>query len=660
VTLLLRLPIGVALAWCVALGVLAPETPLAADLAAIVVILLTAWRPAYGVAAVLVLAPAGVLLAPVPSRVGELLAWAFVSMLLLRVWRAQGDRALSRPAHVRTAAVLFGACVVASWCGLIVAGAAGVEPGAIPRLLAASIRADHLLFSSAEPETWTMLQVVAGLALFAAAMKVVRSDHDAARIAAWALVASGAALAVATEAAVLRDWARADYGGWFLWRYARGERFSLHLADLNAAGSLYALSGLSAAALATADLARRWIWLAAAVAMVPALWLTGSRSAALGAILIGVTVIPLARRRVGDGVTRAGAAAVAVLAMAAAGANVVAAGQSGEEGSARSALRMRSEFFVTSARMFASAPVFGVGVGHYHQRSAEFMPESLRAVYPFENAHNYFAQQFAELGLVGGALFLWLVIAGLRAGWKGLAARSESSGPLLALVAGCAGYLLTCVTGHPLLVPETALPFWAAFGVMAAFSASGTSSPGASGTSPPVASGFSRKELASDVRRTIVATLVLILLVAGVALQAFRYTRVATPPTERGFHETHTTDEGVPVNWMTRHGVFYIGAQPGFLVVPVRTPDLPEPRPRPFVVDVALGGRLAGSYEIEPGRWNEIKLGLRTHARTSFRRVDLRANQSWTRRRDLGLREGDDEPRSVMVGDVRWEPAGSR
>jgi hypothetical protein len=116
----------------------------------------------------------------------------------------------------------------------------------------------------------------------------------------------------------------------------------------------------------------------------------------------------------------------------------------------------------------------------------------------------------------------------------------------------------------------------------------------------------------------------------------------------------------VRFTWMTGHGVFYIGAQPGFVVVPIRTPDLPHARPRPFVVDVDVGGRRMGSYAIEPGRWNEIRVGVRDQARSPFRRVDLRANQLWTRRRDLGLREADDAPRSVMVGEVRWEPAGSR
>jgi hypothetical protein len=151
----------------------------------------------------------------------------------------------------------------------------------------------------------------------------------------------------------------------------------------------------------------------------------------------------------------------------------------------------------------------------------------------------------------------------------------------------------------------------------------------------------------------------MLMLFVGVGLQARRYAQVITPPTEQGFHETETSRDGVRFNWMTRHGVFYIGSQPGFLAIPVHAPDLPVAR-KPFVVDLDVGGRRMGSYTIEPGRWNEVRIGLRDRARTPFRRVDLRVNQHWTRRRDLRLRDDDDMPRSVMVGEVKWEPAGSR
>jgi O-antigen ligase len=642
VTRLLRLLIGAALAWYVVLVVRAPETGMAADLAvSLFVVQLAALRPAYGLAALLILAPFGALLAPTPAHIAELLAWTLVAIALLTTWRRPAEGPVAGRPEIQTPAWLFAACVVASWCGLMIAGAAGVVPGAIPRLLVYAIGPDYFIFSSPQPETWTMLQVAAGLAVFWTAVRVAAADRDAPRITAWALVASGVVLAVATEADVLRQWALQGYGGWFLERYVQGERFSLHLADLNAAGSQYVLAGLAAAALAATDCARRSIWVAAVVVMLPALWLTGSRSAALGAILVGATVIPLGLRRVRAAVMPAGAAAIVLVAVTTVGATIAAARQPAEPGSAMSALRMRSQFLVTSARMFASAPVFGVGVGRYHERSAEFMPPSLRAVYPFENAHNYFAQQFAELGLIGGALFVWLVAAGLRAGWKALTAR-QSSAAALALLAGCIGYLLTCVTGHPLLVPEAALPFWAVFGALV-----GSSIQPAAAAAPR----FSR---------TIVVALVIVLLAGGVVLQGRRYASVTAPPSERGFHASETSGDGVPFNWMTRHGIFYIGSQPGFLVIPVRAPDLPGPRFRPFVVDIDVGGWRIGSYELEPGRWHDIRVALRDRARTPFRRVDMRANQQWTRRRDLGIREADDEPRSVMVGGVRWQPPGAR
>ena len=115
--------------------------------------------------------------------------------------------------------------------------------------------------------------------------------------------------------------------------------------------------------------------------------------------------------------------------------------------------------------MFASAPVFGVGIGRHFDRSAEFMPADLRAIYGNENAHNYFAQQFAELGVVGGTLFLWFVCALLIAGWRSARARPADA-MLAGLLAAAGAYLLTSVTGHPLLVPEAAFPFWVAAGAL--------------------------------------------------------------------------------------------------------------------------------------------------------------------------------------------------
>ena len=240
-------------------------------------------------------------------------------------------------------------------------------------------------------------------------------------------------------------------------------------------------------------------------------------------------------------------------------------------------MNLRSQFLLTSARMFASAPVFGVGVGRYFGRSAEFMTPELRDLYGNENAHNYFAQQFAELGLVGGLLFVWLVAIVLSHGWRA-ALQSPDDVALHALFAGTAAYVLTCATGHPLLVPEAALPFWAAFGVVAVRRQRRTAviecHGGARGrrrawSSPP----------ASAARRS-----------------SMRVPREQPP--EQGFHQFETTPDGTEFRWMTRHAVMYIPEGPGFLHLRLRAPGWPAPQP--VVLETSIGGQVVDRHEVPP------------------------------------------------------------
>jgi hypothetical protein len=202
---------------------------------------------------------------------------------------------------------------------------------------------------------------------------------------------------------------------------------------------------------------------------------------------------------------------------------------------------------------------------------------------------------------------------------------------------------LTCVTGHPLLVPEAAMPFWAAFGALA----------GAVAPSEPAS-------MVSGTTRTIrwAAALIVGAACANVALHARQYAFTTEQPRERGFYGLETAADGTPFVWMTRHGVFYVGSQPGTVTIPVRAPDFLT-HGEPFRVAVEIGGRRIGVFEALPDRWTAIDVPIRRPASGRFRRIDLRANRSWSPMRDRGDRV-DDEPRSVMVGETRWTPAGSR
>ena len=248
--------------------------------AALAIAAVTMWQPRWGLALLALLAPAGALLAAAPARGAELLAWALVAGWLLAIWRP-----LSKAGWPRTVMVpfaLYACALIASWLSLTIAGAAGVPPGVLPRFIGAAIAGNHLILSSPEPETWTLLQALAGLGVFAAAVGIAHDDSRSVRAVGWALVMSMTILAAATL----------TQAGAF-----RGERFSFPVADLNAAGSLYALAAVIALGYAWLQHRQRILWLASLVVLTPAIWLSGSRSAYF-AIAAGAAVLAAVRHAV--------------------------------------------------------------------------------------------------------------------------------------------------------------------------------------------------------------------------------------------------------------------------------------------------------------------------------------------------------------------------
>jgi len=441
----LRITLGAWLTWSAWLAVMAPEllwfcTATAAGIAAV-----TLWRPAWGLVVTTAIIPAGALYAVAPARAAELFAWAFLAGWLLRLWRPLSagpwPRLVSIPASV------FGAALVASWLSLTVASAAGVPWMAMPQFLFQSIPRDYLIYSASEAETWTLLQSLTGLGLFFAAIGITRDEPRCIRPLALALLGTLAVIAIATPIDVIRQWVATGYAEWFFTRFTDyGERFSLHIADVNAAGSLYVLASAIVAAHILWHAEQRVRWVSLLILLMPAIWLAGSRSSYFG-ILGALAVLAAAYRR--WTLRRGPALLIAALLLAVVLPVAMMVDRVPDaQGGVRQSAGLRSQFLQTSVRMFASSPLFGVGTGRYYERSAEYMTPALRDLYGNENAHNYFAQQFSELGVVGGLPFLWLIGATTWAGWQRLR-DSPTNLTILALFAGTSGYLLTCVTGHP-------------------------------------------------------------------------------------------------------------------------------------------------------------------------------------------------------------------
>jgi hypothetical protein len=107
-------------------------------------------------------------------------------------------------------------------------------------------------------------------------------------------------------------------------------------------------------------------------------------------------------------------------------------------------------------------PVSGLGAGTFFRLSPFFNPESDKQFQSYhENAHNYFLQFGSELGIPALFLLCVLIAMPLYAGGKYFLNQDKN---ISSLVSGCyigfSLYLLTMMTGHPLILSEQQYLFW--------------------------------------------------------------------------------------------------------------------------------------------------------------------------------------------------------
>jgi O-antigen ligase len=321
-------------------------------------------------------------------------------------------------------------------------------------------------FDSADPIDAGM-RLLESLILLGAASSLARRDPRFSRWLLQALVFG------ATAAATLNLWRLWEATQRFnrpfdaFMRYISTQRINVHYADLNAAGSYFVMMLFVALGLALAPKLRRWI---PAVALIAAsIWLTGSRGAMLAGVL--ALLLPAAAyayvRGIASRTRTLAIATTAVVLLLALGAGAYFLPQRGNQRSASTAAAVRWEMAQTSLRMTASRPSFGVGIGSYYARSGEFASPELLQIFPpavHENAHNNFFQILAELGIVGLAVFLWLLVkaAMVCAAWVG----ADPRDPIRwGTVTGLLAFVLSWLGGHPLLIDEPAFSFWLLLGV---------------------------------------------------------------------------------------------------------------------------------------------------------------------------------------------------
>lgn len=376
--------------------------------------------------------------------------------------------------------------------------------------------------------------------------------------------------------------------------YFRMLRVNVQYADLNAAGSYFALMlpigmGLMAR--------RRALAILCVPPIAAALWISGSR-VAMAAVCLAIgsgALLALAGR------SRRTAAAIALAVFLVIG---VLAGllwkvyPADRNAPANVALSVRVVLAKVGLDMAMRHPVFGVGLGRYYTESVPYLRESPIITGP-ENAHNNFIQILAELGLSGFVIFLATVLAPLHALVAGKKPLSATS---VGLFAGLLAFLLSCMGGHPLLVPESSYPFWIAMGLAAA------SHPGAA-TGIPFA--------ARPVR--LVGGAVILAFIASLPYRVIESSRMAdlsevTIGLSRWQHEP----DGTRFRWAGGRSTFFVASSARVVSIPLRNTGHTD-----LEVGVFLNGREVDRILLPAdGHWLAKRLiGLRSDAK--FLRIDL-------------------------------------
>jgi hypothetical protein len=565
----------------------------------------------------------------------------------------------------------------------------GDLPAAQPILLAlatASLVVTLYPFHLSHGGVWPLIRGLLGF-LGGDFVKVASQRHLYASVVAWATLVEGLALLwLVTSEAGDRSRTRAIdllllaavggvlVAGWGLVQRWTGWRllpFWLQLepnlyrinatfSDVNSLGAYLALIIwiVVAALRARASALWRWSWRVGAAAAVLALVLTGSRSAwvaaGVGLWLYAVAVRRFHVLREGSWLAthmRAIVVTATLLLLITIGAlTVLATATNVRHRDQRTyidrvlytlnlripikdRLLGRMVMWDAAVRMVAARPVFGIGVGRYFKDVYRFTPEPSALLRPQENAHNYFLQVAAELGLAGVATFVALLLSALAAAWRAASTTADIVVRRYAIAAGVgiSAFAVTLLGGHALLLREGQFALWPVVGAALLLDRAGAIGGERRGT-----------DRAPGRRRFVIIACVLILITVP-ARASREAARVNLAGTTSGLFESETALDGSTFQWTGERSALYVAADAKAVVLP-----LCALAPFPQTVRVLIDGRLADVVLLTDHNWHTLRyLAPHRSAGTKYFRVELLVTPTWQL-------PGESRERGVVIGEWNW------
>ena len=141
-----------------------------------------------------------------------------------------------------------------------------------------------------------------------------------------------------------------------------------------------------------------------------------------------------------------------------------------------SSLKRRIAIWGFTTLIIKDYPILGSGLGTFKYNSLSYQAQFFdqgenRRLYPYgiaDKVHNEYLQLWAELGIIGLGIFLWLIITYFNYGIKLLKRLKDEykQGIAIGLMGGVVAVLIDAIFGFPLHLPATLVLFWLFIGLI--------------------------------------------------------------------------------------------------------------------------------------------------------------------------------------------------
>jgi O-antigen ligase len=481
--------------------------------------------------------------------------------------------------------------------------------------------------------------LVEGLALYAAVAAMCRIDRAFIDRALRMLIVGGAGLGVLSVVRLGEIVLRNPDAVRMLRATPAGLRISPQIPDYIASGSYFALCWLTLLGVAIAS-RRRVAWLAVGVPLIAAMYLTGSRSviaAAVAGLVVMLVVLVRQRSTALRGVVAF--AIVATLAMAISYRWMIGRDLAGDM--ARESLAVRFELIRAGLGVFATRPVFGVGLDRFYLLAGALASPELHTAWQGRmNPHNDFLRIGAELGIIGLGLFLWILVAAARRIWRALD-RSRDVG-LAGVAAGVIAFLVTSLVSNPLMVRDVSYVFWIALGLAVGRASSVAGSQSADEAARPSSDAPARLRLRQAIPWSIAALLVL-----SIPLRARQELATLDPSrVSYGLSDWMTDADGTRYRLSRPRATIFVTGRAQLAEIPMRAMTNTAQE-----VEIRVDGRLANRVTVGPN-WQRVRMPMPNGPSIESHRIDLSTEASSFAAEAVPA-SGDQGSTGVQVGEVQ-------